>query len=158
MFRRAVMALIPAFALLRPGRAAAQQGAGLATAPSRHGVGATIDRFEAAVREKGWVVFTRIDHAAAAREAGLSLRPRTVVVFGNPRAGTPAMAANPSLALDLPMRALVWEDDQGRVWLTRNTGDYTAESIYRRHGAAMPAEARQALEALLAGLVRLATE
>lgn len=158
MLRRSIMASVPALALLRPGRVAAQQGAGLATVQSRHGVAATLDRFEAAVREKGWVVFTRIDHAAAAREAGLPLRPRTVVIFGNPRAGTPAMAAHPTLALDLPMRVLVWEDEQGGVWLTRNTGDHTAEAIYRRHGAAMPAEARQALEALLSGLVRQATE
>ena len=153
--------LILALAALAPLPAAAQAptaSEGLVTAQSRHGVEETLRRFEAAVRERNWVVFTRLDHAAAAEAVGLSLRPRTVIVFGNPRVGTPAMAANPTLALDLPLRVLVWEDDQGRAQVTRNTAAWIATGIYRRHGIALPDQAQQGMETLLAGLVRQATE
>ena len=159
--RKAALGLVTALALA-PQSVAAQGPAppdpGLVTRQSRHTPGATADRFEAAVRERGWEVFTRVDHAAAAERAGLRLRPRTVVVFGNPRIGTPTMQAHPTLVLDLPLRVLVWEDDQGRVWLTRNSGEYMGEQIYRRHGVAMAAEARQGMEAMLAGLIQRATE
>lgn len=125
--------------------------------PSAHAVRPTPDRFAAAVREAGWVVFTEVDHAAAAQAAGQQLRPRTVVLFGNPRAGTAAMAANPTLALDLPMRVLVREDDQGRVFLTRSTGEDVAERVFARHGVAVPPEARRATEGMLATFARRAT-
>ncbi len=111
--------------------------AGLITKPSRYSVNETIERFEAAVKSKsgaGLKVFTRIDHAAAAKEAGLDLRPRTVIVFGNPRQGTPAMVKTPLLAIDLPMKVLVWEDDQARAWLSYNSADYLHHIIYPRHG------------------------
>jgi uncharacterized protein (DUF302 family) len=134
------------------------QEAGLVTRPSPHSVRATIDRFAAAVREANWVVFAEIDHAAAAQAAGLALRPRMVVVFGNPRAGTPAMAANPTLALDLPLRILVWQDDAGATQVTRSTGEDIATRIFARHGIQQPAEARRMTEAALEGFVRKATE
>lgn len=137
-----------------PGLAMAQ---GLVTEPSIHPLRETLDRFEAAVRGEGWVVFTEIDHAAAARAAGLALAPRTVVLFGNPRAGTGAMAEHPTLALDLPMRALVWEDAEGRVFVTRSTGADIAGRIFARHGMEVPETGQQATETLLARLVRLAT-
>lgn len=136
---------------------AAQDG-GLVTRLSAHPVHETITRFDAAVREAGWVVFTTIDHAAAAQAAGLTLRPRTVVVFGNPRAGTPPMAARPTLALDLPMRVLVWEDDAGRVFVTRSTGEDVATRVFARHGITQPAEARAGTEAMFARLVAKAVE
>lgn len=137
---------------------AAAQDRGLVTVPSAHPVAATIERFAAAVREAGWVVFTQIDHAAAAGAVDLPLRARTVVVFGNPRAGTPPMRANPTLALDLPLRILVWEDDQGHTQITRSTGDDIATRIFARHGIDQPAEARRATEAMLDRLVRRAAE
>ncbi len=146
-------ALVVALSLI-PGLAAAQ---GLVTEPSAHPLRETLDRFEAAVRAEGWVVFTEIDHAAAARAAGLALNPRTVVLFGNPRSGTGAMAEHPTLALDLPMRALVWEDAEGRVFVTRSTGADIAERVFARHGQEVPEAGRQATEALLADLVRQAT-
>lgn len=152
--RRAFLAA--AFALVA--LPAAAQENGLVTRQSAHSVPETIARFDAAVREAGWVVFTTIDHSAAATAAGLSLKPRTVVVFGNPRAGTPPMAARPTLALDLPMRVLVWEDDQGRVFLTRSTGEDVATRIFARHGITQPAEARAGTEALFARLVAKAVE
>jgi uncharacterized protein (DUF302 family) len=131
---------------------------GLVTRQSGHSARQTIDRFEAAVRAKGWVVFTEIDHAAAAERAGLQLRPRTVIVFGNPRIGTTAMQRAPTLAIDVPLRALVWEDDAGGVWLTYNSGDYLARSVYPRHGLSMAAEATAGIERFLDEVSRKATE
>jgi hypothetical protein len=84
---------------------AAAADAGLVTKPSKYSVSETLDRFEAAVKAKGnagFKVFTRIDHAAAAKEAGLEMRPRTVIVFGNPKLGTPVMVKTPLLAIDVP--------------------------------------------------------
>jgi uncharacterized protein (DUF302 family) len=126
---------------------------GLVTKPSKYTVQETIERFEAAIKSKapaGWVVFSRIDHAAAAKEAGLEMRPRTVIVFGNPKAGTPPMTKRATLAIDLPMKALVWQDDQNKVWLTYNSSEYGAKQIYPRHGLTVPDEAARALEKFLA--------
>src|SRR5215471_8586693 len=100
---------------------------GLVTMPSKYSVEVTVQRFEAAIREKsdqGWMVFTELDHAAAAEKNGLKLPARTVIVFGNPRGGTPSMQKSPTLAIDVPPKALVWQDDQGKVWLTFNSGAY----------------------------------
>lgn len=155
---RRVLLLAATLALAAPSLpAAAQASAGLVTQPSAHPLRPTLDRFAAAVREAGWKVFTEVDHAAAAREAGLSLRGRTVVLFGNPRAGTPGMAANPRLAIDLPLRVLVWEDDQGQVFVTRSTGADIAERVFARHGVTIPPEAQRSTEELLARLVGQAT-
>ena len=114
---------------------------GLITKPSKYSVKETVTRFEAAVKDKeaaGFTVFTEIDHAAAAKKFGLDMRPRTVIVFGNPKLGTPAMVNTPLLAIDVPPKALVWEDDQGKVWLSYNSSDYLYNTIYPRHGAAVP--------------------
>jgi uncharacterized protein (DUF302 family) len=86
----------------------------------------------------GFTVFTEIDHAAAAKKFGLDMRPRTVIVFGNPEFERPAMVKTPLLAIDVPPKALVWEDDQGKVWLSYNSTDYLYNAIYPRHGAAVP--------------------
>jgi uncharacterized protein (DUF302 family) len=150
-------ALAGAVLAMLAGPAVAQTG-GMATVPSAHPMRATLDRFAAAVREAGWVVFHEVDHAAAARDVGMSLRGRTVVLFGNPRAGTPGMAANPTLALDLPMRVLVWEDNDGRTQVTRSTGDDLAERVFARHSVAVPPEGRRMTEALLDRLVRQAVQ
>jgi uncharacterized protein (DUF302 family) len=114
---------------------------GLITKPSQYSVEETIERFEAAVKAQGGVVFTEIDHAAAAAQAGLALRPRTVIVFGNPKTGTPLMQRAPTLAIDVPLKALVWQDDQGKVWLTYNSGEYMGSSVYPRHGLTVSADA-----------------
>ena len=114
---------------------------GVITKPSKYSVKETVARFEAAVNQKeaaGFTVFTEIDHAAAAKKFGLDMRPRTVIVFGNPKLGTPAMVKTPLLAIDVPPKALVWEDDQGKVWLSYNSADYLFNTIYKRHGAEAP--------------------
>ena len=139
-------------------RGAGAADAGLVTLPSHHAVTDTIDRFEAAVQAKGWVVFTRIDHAAAAKAAGLDLPPRTVVIFGNPKTGTDPMRSNPTLAIDLPMKALVWQDRVGKVWLTYNDANYIGDAIFPRHGLPVPPEARKGLGLVLDGFAKQATE
>mgnify|MGYP001806296130 CR=1 FL=1 len=159
--RRTLPAVLLALAtLMPPGPARAQPAAdaGLVTRPSAHATAATLQRFTAAVRAEGWVVFTEIDHAAAATAAGLTLRPRTVVLFGNPRAGTAAMAAHPTLAIDLPMRVLVWEDDQGRAFVTRSTGADISARVFARHGIPLPPPAQQGTDSFIEALVRKATE
>ena len=126
---------------------------GLVTKPSKYSVQETVEKFEAAIKSKaagGWVVFNRIDHAAAAKQAGLDMRARTVIIFGNPKGGTPPMTKSATLAIDLPMKALVWQDDQDKFWLTYNSSEYGAKVIYPRHGLAVPEEAAKGLETFLA--------
>ena len=111
---------------------------GLITKPSKYSVEETVARFEAAVRQReaaGFTVFTEIDHAAAARKFGFDMRPRTVILFGNPKVGTPSVIKTPLVAIDLPPKALVWEDDQGKAWLSYNSADYLFNTLYKRHGA-----------------------
>jgi uncharacterized protein (DUF302 family) len=86
--------------------------------PSHSWVQDTIERFETAVQAEGFVVFTELDHATAAAKSGLELRPPTVIVLGNPQIGTPAMQKTPTLAIDMPLKALVWQDDRRQVRLT----------------------------------------
>src|SRR5216684_7281579 len=109
-------------------RAMAAQG--LTTIPSSYGPKDTMDRLEAEVRTKGMTVFARIDHAAGAAAAGLALRPTEVLIFGNAKAGTPLMQAVQTIGLDLPLRALVWQDASGKTWLSYNDPAWLAQ----RHG------------------------
>jgi uncharacterized protein (DUF302 family) len=104
---------------------------GLVTRSSRHGPKETMDRLEAEVKAKGLRVFARIDHAAGATEAGLSLRPTEVLIFGNAKAGTPLMQAVQTTGIDLPLKALVWQDASGTTWLSYNDPAWLA----RRHDA-----------------------
>ncbi len=103
---------------------------GLRILPSKHGPEETLDRLEAAVTKHGMTIVARIDHAAAAEKAGLELRPTVVMVFGNPRAGTPAMQAVRTLAIDLPLKMLIWQDDKDMTWLAYNDPGW----VFRRHG------------------------
>jgi uncharacterized protein (DUF302 family) len=136
------------FPFLATSVAAAQDG--LITKPSAHSAGATLDRLEAALKERGLIIFTRIDHAAAAKAAGLNMPASTVVIFGNPRLGTPGFVQKPTLAIDLPLKALVYEDASGKVWVSYNSADYLAGTIYRRHGAPVNGEATARMEKALA--------
>ena len=97
---------------------------GLVSKPSRHSVDETINRLETVVISKGFTVFLRIDHGADAKKAGLSMRPAQLLIFGNPKGGTPLMNASPTAAIDLPLKALAWEDGDGKVWLSYNTAAY----------------------------------
>jgi uncharacterized protein (DUF302 family) len=99
---------------------------GLVNVKSAHSVKDTADRLEKALTNKGMTIFIRIDHAAGAKKVGLALPPTELVIFGNPKVGTPLMQCSRSVAIDLPQKALIWEDDQGQVWLTYNDPAYLA--------------------------------
>lgn len=131
---------------------------GLVTKPSKYSVKDTISRFEEAVKAKGWIVFSEIDHAAAAKQVGIEMKPRTVILFGNPKIGTAPMQKAPTLAIDNPPKALVWEDDAGRVSLTYNSAAFIGLQIYPRHDLAMPPEAVSGIERLLSEVSDQATK
>ena len=138
--KHAVARLAFSIAFLATAAAAAADD-GLISKPSKHSVQDTVAYFQAAVKQKeamGFTFFTVIDHAAAAKKIGLDMRPRTLIVFGNPKVGTPVMTKTPLLAIDVPLKALVWEDDQGKVWLSYNSAEYLYKTIYARHGAEAP--------------------
>ena len=103
---------------------------GLTTIRSSFGPQDTMDRLEAAVKAKGMTVFARIDHAAGAAEAGLPLRPTAVLIFGNAKAGTPLMQSVQTVGIDLPLKALIWQDTSGDTWLSYNDPAWLAQ----RHG------------------------
>jgi uncharacterized protein (DUF302 family) len=103
---------------------------GLTTIKSSHGPQDTMNRLEAAVRAKGMTVFARIDHSAGASAVALSLNPTEVLIFGNAKGGTPLMQAVQTVGIDLPLRALVWQDASGETWLSYNDPAWLA----KRHG------------------------
>lgn len=111
---------------------AVAQENGLIVKPSAHGVIETVDRLERILDEKGIDVMARIDHAENALKVGKELKPTELLVFGNPNLGTPLMESARSIAIDLPMKALAWEDEEGRIWLAYNDPRWLAA----RHGAA----------------------
>jgi uncharacterized protein (DUF302 family) len=117
---------------------------------SPHSVPETIQRLSALLKSKGVAIFALIDHSGEAEKAGLKMRPTQLLIFGNPKGGMPLMLAAPSTAIDLPLKALVWEDADGKVWLSYNSPDY----LQQRHG--FPADLGKniaAIEPLLAQVV-----
>src|SRR5215472_3235213 len=123
---------------------------GLTTIASHHAVKDTIDRLEAEVKAKGMTVFARIDHAKGARDVGLALRPTELLIFGNARGGTPLMQAQQTAGIDLPLKALAWEGEDGKVWLAYNDPEWIAA----RHAIVSPAA--KALAGALAALTKAA--
>jgi uncharacterized protein (DUF302 family) len=119
---------------------------------SGHSIGETLNRIELLLQTKGIVLFAIIDHSGEAEKVGLHMRPTKLLVFGNPKAGTPLMTASPSIAIDLPLKILVWEDGDGSVWLSYNTPAYLAE---RHH---LPPELVPALSAVEALVEKAAEE
>lgn len=114
---RLLRVLVPTLALALLPAAAGAQTVELVTRGSPYSVTETLDRLEAVLEENGITVFARIDHGANAEAAGLELAPMQLLIFGNPRIGAPLMREAPSIGLDLPLRALAWEDRNGDVWL-----------------------------------------
>ncbi|MBE9396329.1 DUF302 domain-containing protein [Pontibacterium sp. N1Y112] len=100
---------------------------GIITVQSKHDVATTADKLESVLNDKGMTVFTRINHAEGAKKANLELRPTEVVIFGNPKVGTPLMLCSQTTALDLPQKALIWEDEKGQTWLSYNDPEYLKE-------------------------------
>src|SRR6266404_9372066 len=127
---------------------------GLTTLRSSYGPKDTMNRLEAEVRAKGMTVFARIDHAAGARAAGLSLRPTEVLIFGNAKAGTPLMQSVQTVGIDLPLKALVWQDGSGGTWLSYNDPAWLAQ----RHGVSgETAAAISTMTAALGAVAKAAT-
>ncbi len=110
----------------------AQDDPGIVRIPSQHNVADTLDRLERLLKERGLTVFARIDFSGDAAKAGLTMRPEQMLIFGNPKAGTPLMQAVPASGIDLPLKALVWEAADGKTWLAYNAPGY----VVRRHGLA----------------------
>ena len=103
---------------------------GIRRITSRHSVAATLERLEGLLKERGVMIFARIDFSGDAARAGLTMRPEQMLIFGNPKAGTPLMQSVPAAGIDLPLKALVWEDAEGRTQIAYNDPQY----IVRRHG------------------------
>jgi uncharacterized protein (DUF302 family) len=106
------------------------KGNGIINLPSQHSVDQTVERLKEMLQAKGVTLFALIDHSGEAARAGMTMRPTKLLIFGSPRAGTPVMLAAPTSALDLPLKLLVWEDAQGKVWISCNSPAYLQE----RHG------------------------
>ena len=103
---------------------------GIINKSSKHSVDETLGKLQAILQVKGIAVFALIDHSGEAEKVGMKMRPTKLLIFGNPKGGTPLMIAAPSIAIDLPLKILVWQDDQGKVWVSYNSPEYLAE----RHG------------------------
>ena len=100
---------------------------GLIHLSSAHTVLETLERLESIVQAKGLTIIARIDHSGDAAKVGLKMQPTKLLIFGNPKSGTPLMVASPSVAIDLPLKALVWQDNDGKVWLSYNSPNYLKE-------------------------------
>jgi len=126
---------------------------GLVAKRSSYPVAETMDRLERTVKDRQLIVVARVDHAAAAQKAGLTLRPTQLLIFGNPKAGTPLMQSAPSIGIDLPLKVLIWEDDKGQVWLGYNDPAWLAV----RHGVNDRAEVVLAITRALDSLAEAVT-
>jgi len=110
---------------------------GIVNKPSNHSVDKTVEGLEAILRARGIALFALVDHSGEAAKVGMKMRPTKLLIFGNPKAGTPLMLAAPSSAIDLPLKILIWEDEQGKVWISYNSPQY----LQKRHG--LPQELMQ---------------
>lgn len=106
---------------------------GIVDVPSPYSVEETVNHVIALLQARGIKLFANVDHSGEAGKVGLKMRPTKLLIFGSPKAGTPVMLAAPSAAIDLPLKVLVWEDDQGKVWASYNTPEY----LQKRHGLPM---------------------
>ncbi len=126
---------------------------GLVSVKSSHSVRETADRLESTLGKKGMTVFNRINHAEGASKIGKKLRPTELIIFGNPKVGAPLMQCSQTVAIDLPQKALIWEDEAGQVWLTYNDPKYLAT----RHDISECAEVLKKIENALRNFANAAT-
>ena len=126
---------------------------GIISIKSSHDVKTTVDRLDNILREKGMTVFIRINHAEGAQKVGKKLRPTELVIFGNPKVGTPLMQCDQSSGIDLPQKALIWQDESGQVWLSYNDPKYLAS----RHSIKECGEIIKKIEKALGNFARMAT-
>jgi uncharacterized protein (DUF302 family) len=97
---------------------------GIVDTPSNHSVEQTVEKVKAILQAKGLTLFAFVDHSGEAEKVGLKMRPTKLLIFGSPKGGTPVMVAAPGIAIDLPLKILVWEDAQGKVWVSHNSPEY----------------------------------
>jgi uncharacterized protein (DUF302 family) len=102
-------------------------GKGIVDLPSNHSVDQTVEKLRGILAAKGVTLFALVDHSGEAEKAGLKMPPTKLLIFGSPKAGTPVMLATPSIAIDLPLKILVWQDDAGKVWVSYNSPEYLRE-------------------------------
>ncbi len=126
---------------------------GIISIKSSHDVKTTVDRLENILGEKGMTVFIRINHAEGAQKVGKKLRPTELIIFGNPKVGTPLMQCGQSVGIDLPQKALIWQDEAGQVWLSYNDPKYLAS----RHSIKECGEIIKKIEKALGNFARVAT-
>jgi uncharacterized protein (DUF302 family) len=107
-----------------------QKEEGIVKIPSHHSVDETVDKLKTILQSKGVMLFALVDHSGEAEKVGMKMPPTKLLIFGNPKGGTPLMLAAPSVAIDLPLKILVAEDSQGKVWISYNSSEYLKE----RHG------------------------
>ncbi len=124
---------------------------GIVTVPGKQSVEQTVRKIEETLRERGIKLFALIDHSGEAQEAGLHLRPTKLLIFGNPQAGTPLMVESPTIAIDLPLKILVWADDEGRTQMSYNGPAY----LTARHN--LPQDMTQKIS-IVESLVAIAAE
>jgi uncharacterized protein (DUF302 family) len=117
---------MPALAAINP----VEKKNGIVDVPSNHSVDQTVERLKDILQAKGITLFALIDHSGEAEKVGMKMPPTELLIFGNPKGGTPLMLAAPSVGIDLPLKILVWQDNRGKVWLSYNSPEYLRE----RHG------------------------
>ncbi len=100
---------------------------GIVQTPSNHSVEQTVKRLTGILQAKGITLFALVDHCGEAEKVGMKMRPTKLLIFGSPKGGTPVMLAAPSSAIDLPLKVLIWEDSQGKVWVSYNSPEYLAK-------------------------------
>lgn len=127
---------------------------GLISLKSNHNVDATVSKFIQILKAKGMTVFTTIDHSAGAQNVDKHLRPTTVVFFGNPKVGTPLMQCSQTTAIDLPQKALIWQDELGQVWFSYNDPHY----LFHRHEIKGCGETLKKISTALANFAKAATK
>lgn len=125
-------------------------GKGIIDKPSNHSVDETVEKLKNILQSKGVTLFALVDHSGEAEKVGMKMRPTKLLIFGSPKAGTPLMLAAPSIAIDLPLKILVWEDAQGKVWVSYNSSDYLKE----RHSLPLELLQNIAVVETLAGKAR----
>lgn len=143
-----------AFALVSLVQTAAFADSGIIAVKSAHDVPTTTDKLVAVLEEKGMTIFARVDHAAGAKKVDMTLEPTELVIFGNPKVGTALMKCGHGIAIDLPLKALIWQDADAQTWLGYNDPAYLAE----RHKLEGCEKVLGKVDAALAGFAKSATE
>lgn len=125
---------------------------GMLDVKSSFGVKETADRLESVLKEKGMTIFNRVNHSEAAKKAGVELRETELIIFGNPNVGSPLMKCQQSVAIDLPQKALIWEDSEGNTWISYNNPEY----LKKRHNISNCEEVISKIEQALADIAKAA--